>query len=378
MINLLKKSTTHIAAAALMCAVSTSASADMASDINKIKNQIEDYIKKNVGTDAMSSSLQSLYTAAMTRNMQIQPVIDAQKTKTAEQDLAAISFSLGPTEMDGVAKKAVRSMVGGDSFIPGVGFSVFAPGAQNAITQELMCGNSNFSFESLISPAIYAKVKLPHCGNKKRDQNAFAQGYILNAGNFGTPVNSFTAAKALSEKMVENAAQATELANSDEYKDFQIERRNLVALRSAAISNLQFLYAQRLGDVKDNGDVKTPSQMYLFNKMASSRIGNAVWYTEMLKAYPAQLAREQVMILAEMQQELHQMNVVLQRQLGLNSASTLAILNAGSTMLDLKMRKIENKISEIKQKAAEEAGTASQESIDDQQKLEDLKESFPE
>lgn len=377
MINLFKKSSTRIATTALVCAISTSAFADMASDINNIKRQIEDYVKKNVGSQAISSTLQSLFSATMSRNMQLQPTIAAQQAKSTQTDLAAISFTLGPTDMASIAQKAVLSMIGGDSFIPGVGFSVFAPGAQNAITQELMCGNSNFSFDSLVGPNIYGKVKLPHCGDKKRDQDAFAQAYILNAGNYGTPINSFSAAKALEEKMVDNAAQATELAMSDAYKSFQTERRTLVALRSAAIGNLQYLYAQRHGEVKDNGDVAAPSQMYLLDQMATSRIGNPMWYTEMLKAYPAQLAREQVMILAEMQQELHQINIVLQRQLGVTSASTLATLGAGSSILDLKMRKIEEKIADIKQKAAEEEGSATAEQNSDEQKLEDLKSTLP-
>lgn len=325
--------------------------------LKKIYSEIKGFLDKNL------EEKQPYFEDNKTdiRNNLLPVVLSDQSNNTRKSVSDLIMFMIGPQiplpgniSMFEMLQKTMLSIKGADVYIPKGGTNIFGGGGENETTQRI-CGNLNFNFQSLIGPNAYTEKAIPDiCGGSKQQESSFAQNFILSISDMGQPVSDFSPAKALEEGMVENEQQAKELSEHKAYIEFMMQRRYIVATRSIGLSNLYYLYNQRVSKYTV-GD-KPMSQMEIYNQNATSRIGNAKWYSDMIKAYPAQLAREQVFILAEMQQELHQMNVVMQRQLATQSAQVMQAASMGTQLLQINMQKIEEAINEIKQKsAAEEA-----------------------
>lgn len=304
---------------------------------------IKDKIDKNLEAE------QPFYDETQARNNLV-PIANASVgTMTEENSLQTVTDIIGPDANLKAKINEIANIPGGDSFNPLTAQTVFLPeAAKVAMNQLLRCNNNNFSFDALIGPSKYENKPISGCGDKPIDQKMYAENYIKNAGYLAMPINDFTVEQALKNRVIDNADQAQRLASSQPYKDFIVARRFMVSMRSAALSNLYYLYNQRV-QVPDPRTGIPTSAMDLAEQGANTRIGNSDWYDQMLNAYPAKLAREQVFILAEMRHELHQMHKENQRLLAVMSLQVISNLSAGNALLNMKMAPVQAKINELKE-----------------------------
>lgn len=344
--------------------VSTMSSATYAASLDDVVNAINNgvasittvmttnfaYIKDKI--DKNLEAEQPFFEQTQMTNNLLPITADLQRKATESQSLKAITDRIGPVTRNSEIMTEIANMPGGDSFNPFALIGFLPQQAQDAFQQRLMCNNNNFNFESLIAPSTYASKIIPGCGDNPIDQGMYARNFIENVAYQANPINDFTAKQALDNKLLDTPQQAASLASSDVYRDFSTARRYLVSMRSMGLSTLYSLYNQRVA-IPDPRTGQPFSQMGLSDQIANSRVGNPDWYDEMLKAYPAKLAREQVFILAELQHELHQLRVEQQRTMALLAVQLLNAANTNATFLNMKQEPIKAKIDELKQAAQE-------------------------
>lgn len=250
-----------------------------------------------------------------------------QRKLVTKDSVSAIEGILGPS-LNASMKYAMASMIAGDSLPP--------PKVSNpAMLQN--CGNNMFNFELFIGPSSYANQTLDCDRSKPQNISSYANSYIQNASNQGSPISQLS----LNQLVANNSltlAQATELQKSPEWVNFEMSRRNALSNQSAGLSNLYYLYHQRV----PNADGVSPE--LLADQIANSRTGNKKWYEDMNTAFSTVLLRENVFIMAEIQRELHEMRKENQRLLAIQSLAILGGVEFAKQYLTLGENAVNEKI----------------------------------
>lgn len=189
-----------------------------------------------------------------------------------------------------------------------------------------------FNFDSLFEPNAYTS-----------DQQQAAQAYLVYATQ---PYQSLTDGiefsqlkSTLNNLSPDQRAQTLQnLMTSPAYQKYQLSIRSMIANKSIALSNLNYLLAERT-PVKNLGsqagmpnDPNLPagyaSPLEVQNYIANERINNPQWFQQMKTASPATVQREQVLILAEIESELQRNHLDNERllaalsQMGLQTSQT--------------------------------------------------------
>jgi hypothetical protein len=233
-------------------------------------------------------------------------------------------------------------------------FGVPSPFLTNNFQQNLQTalvqGNANFNFQSLVTPLVY---------NSKEMQN-YALNFIRFISGWGTPISNVNLGSYPESQL--SLKQKIEIQNSGEYQSFSVARRQLVAQQSSALSVLYNIYSRRMPiptiNAVDTGlNVANPSAAQIEDYNATWRTSSPTWYTQMSTASPANIQREILFVLAEMQLELHRMHLENEHMLALTAITQLANLQTGKQMLTVQEKRVQEVISDQAKANAEQGLT---------------------
>ncbi|MBX9586388.1 MAG: hypothetical protein K2X50_03935 [Gammaproteobacteria bacterium] len=202
------------------------------------------------------------------------------------------------------------------------------------------CGNAMFNFETLLGHSSFSAQNMACNPGNPTDISNYASNYIKYAGDVARQPAMFSI-----NQLVQNHTltpdQATTLQGSQEWIDFELYRRHLVSVQTAGLSNLYYLYNQRIADSNGN------SPEMLSNQIATWRTSSKQWYTDMATALPTVLLREQLFILAEIQRDLHEMRKENQRILASEAILLLRGTALSKSILADKLNGVNSKIQNI-------------------------------
>ena len=223
--------------------------------------------------------------------------------------------------------------------------------AQSATLQT--CGNMMFNFESLLGYSSYAN-QVPACNPNASatDISPYANFYIQFAGDMATPPAQFSLMQNVKNNTM-TLAQAQTLQQSPQFTAYETALRHIVAVQSAGLSNLYYLYSQRVADANGN------SPESVSNYLANWRSQNPSWYASMGSALPTVLMRETLFVLTEMQRDLHEMRKENQRLLASQSIGLLQSTQVSKQLLQLKVSDLQSQMQNIVNPPAATTGTTS-------------------
>ena len=175
-------------------------------------------------------------------------------------------------------------------------------------------GNANMNFDSLLAPQTYTN------------------------GNLDTALNYVSYASRLDQPLMDPAMgwtklddqQKKDLIESEAGQQYRVALRSLIANRSVALDNLFQIISDRvpqksLANSIPGGTKVSPYALEQY--MATRRTNSVKWYSEMQSAAPATVAREQLLVLTEIEKLLFQLHQDNQRVL-----ATLSMMQLHNTM----------------------------------------------
>lgn len=189
-----------------------------------------------------------------------------------------------------------------------------------------------FNFDSLITPAAYdtKQQKAAHAYVQYAAQQYKSLANGINFTKLKSELNNLSPAK--------RAQKLQSFINNPIYQKYQLTIRSLLASKSVALSNLNYLMAERIaikGLATKTGVPHNPqlpkgyaSPLEVENYIANERLNNPAWVKAMQTASPAAVNREQLMILAEIESELQRNHLDHERLL-----ATLSIIALQSSQL---------------------------------------------
>ena len=223
----------------------------------------------------------------------------------------------------------LSTIPGSDTFVkPPITSSIFSSNnASNA--EELKKGDANFDFNTLISPLSYDK-----------NGEAQAKNFLQFMSRIGTSNTAIRWASLTPE-------QKEKLQTTEQGRDYRVDMRSLAAVRSIALNNLYYLLAERMPQdtlgTQAGLTEASGSQKQIENYLATRRIHSKQWYEAMATASPTTLQRENLFVLAEMEQQLYQLHQDNERVL----ATLSAMLLQNTQMNSLMMQQKENQVKTL-------------------------------
>ncbi|CAN5302308.1 hypothetical protein BH10PSE19_BH10PSE19_03420 [soil metagenome] len=175
----------------------------------------------------------------------------------------------------------------------------------------------NLNMDSLVHPTQY-----------DTDQQASANNFIRYITGLASPPAALDFGKL--ETKDRDAA-----LKDGKVQQYLLGLRTLAAMSSVGISNLYYLYAERLPIKMDNPNPKDNrkqieiSPLQAQQEMASRRLRDPEWIAKMDAASPAVVARETLYLLAEMRFEMFQNRMVNERIMA--AQAVIQIQNASAT-----------------------------------------------
>jgi hypothetical protein len=186
-------------------------------------------------------------------------------------------------------------------------------------------GDSNFDAETLVGTTVYIPSR-----------EAQARNFILAATGTYQSITHLPL-EGLSSK------QLADLQRMDVYREYRLALRSYIAGQSLALDNFYRLLAERIvqpglgtqtGLFNSNGQpIKDASPLQVKEYLATRRASNPHWYDAMAKASPATVSRETLFVLAEIRQELF--NLQQQNERLLLTMSGLAMQSTAGNKINL-------------------------------------------
>ncbi|WP_423063596.1 phosphoesterase [Candidiatus Paracoxiella cheracis] len=201
-----------------------------------------------------------------------------------------------------------------------------------------------FNFDSLITPAAYSN-----------NQKKAAEAYIDYASQqYQSLTDGINFAKLKSELInlspTKRAQKLQTIVNDPVYQKYQLTIRSLLASKSVALSNFNYLMAERTpvkGLAQKAGMPNNPnlpkgyaSPLEVENYIANERLNNPEWAKAMETASPATVNREELMILAEIESQLQRNHLDHERLLATLSIMALQSAQLSTTTLKLEAQKV--------------------------------------
>lgn len=201
------------------------------------------------------------------------------------------------------------------------------------ITGDNTVDNSQFSFDTLFAPIYYST------DNDSAQAKTAANVITYLSGSY-IPLHVPT--------LSQNASiRANQLLLPD-VQTYFLKLRTYTSEASVAISNLNYILQERtvqkgLGDqagmttLPTDTDTTQPihdaSPLQVQQFMVQRRSANSTWYTKMNASRNADLLREQLFVLAEIQAQLYQLHLDNERMMATASVGILALSAAGKATL---------------------------------------------
>lgn len=187
--------------------------------------------------------------------------------------------------------------------------------------------NNYFSFDTLFTPKAYANDDASNAAQKYVEYAAELYSPLTDGINYSGIQSGLSAYSSDADK----ANYLQKIVTNATYQKYQLSIRSLVAARSAAVSNFNYMQAERT-PVADLGtkagmpdDPNLPSgsasPLQVQHYVGTHRVNNPDWYTQMKHASPATLQREQVFMLAEIEAQMQRSYMLNERVL-----STLSVM----------------------------------------------------
>ncbi len=222
----------------------------------------------------------------------------------------------------------LASITASDTFVPPTGVSIFGG---NRSTANPDFGNSSFNLNSLLAMPAYFNYDA-----KNINQNP-AYNFISAVSGLYQPISPTINFEGLNEK------QKLELQSTLTYQQYQAALRGYIAAQSVGISNLYHLYAERIpqaglgtaaGVTDDAGKpIANASALQVEQYLATRRSQNKNWYQQMAAASPTTVSRETLFVLAEIREQLFQLQ--LQNERLLATLSVMQLQNTQANKLNL-------------------------------------------
>jgi intracellular multiplication protein IcmX len=209
--------------------------------------------------------------------------------------------------------------------------------ASDNVAKPTTLNDNYFNFDALLTPNAYTS-----------DQQQAAQSYLTYATESYQSLTdgiNFDKLKSTLNNL-SPSQRATALQNfltNPVYQKYQLAIRSLLATKSVALSNLNLLLAERTpikGLANQAGMPNDPnlpagyaSPLEVENYIATERLNNPQWFQQMKTASPATVQREQVLILAEIENSLQRNHLDNERILATLSIMALQSSQANQLLL---------------------------------------------
>lgn len=181
---------------------------------------------------------------------------------------------------------------------------------------DLTTGNQAINFDNLIQPLSYGTFDIQNLLRTPQ------YNFIELASGLYQPVTTISLTNA-NPKLSDDQIQ--EVQNTPDYQNLQATVRAYVAAQSVGAGNLYRLMVERIpqpglgqqvGMTDKNGNpVRDASDLQVQQYLATRRSQNQVWYDQMATASPATVQRETLFVLAEIREQLFQMQLQNERLL---------------------------------------------------------------
>jgi len=204
-----------------------------------------------------------------------------------------------------------------------------------------------FNFDSLIIPTAYY-------GKQQTAANEYINYVSKQYQSFTNGINFAKLKSQLNNLNPNQRAQKLQsIVNNPTYQKYQLTVRSLLASKSVALSNLNYLLSERTpvkGLAEKAGIPNNPklprgyaSPLEVENYIANQRLNNPKWAEAMKTASPATVNREQLIILAEIERGLHRNHLDNERLL-----ATLSVMMLQSNQIVQMNLKIDaQKVNEL-------------------------------
>lgn len=214
------------------------------------------------------------------------------------------------------------------------------------VTGDKNTDNSSFSFDTLFAPAAYSQT-----------QQTQAASFINYITNMYRPATTLTLS---TDKNTRN----NQLALPD-VQGYLNDYRNYLSTLSIAISNLNYLYNERLVNPQANlgsqsgmstlptnkntgigaQTISQASPLQVQQWMIERRINNPTWFGQMNAASPVDVARETLYVLAEIQAQMYQLHMDNERLLASSIATQMQAAQFVKTQLKTQRDQIQKNLS---------------------------------
>ncbi|MGB6976557.1 MAG: hypothetical protein WBE18_03780 [Gammaproteobacteria bacterium] len=325
----------------LSSALAQTASAATLDDVVLSINQFHRYVE-SVVNDTKTAILQKMYEpnpsmpATIVGN-QGQEIAKANLTnKTYGFALDQIKESL--SNRTNSQASALSRIPASDTIITKSNISLFSNEAAQA--PNLAAGDANFDFETFFGTSAYTPQR-----------EAQAKNFFLLASGTYQPITDFTIEGLTPDEI-------TKLQNNAIYRTFQLALRSYVTNQSVGLDNLFHLLAERIvqpnlgkqaGLYNSNGQpINDASPLQVREYLATRRTTSPRWYEDMAKASPATVSRESLFVLAEMRQELFNLQQQNDRLLATMSLLGVQLSASGKSNLQRLQQETQAEINRIK------------------------------
>ena len=277
---------------------------DVVNAINGLKNYISDTF--NATMDVMGKLLYKENPSAIpaeNANRANNNATNVANTNANTASSSTIETTL--TANNNVELQRLANIIASDTYLPPAQRSLFGERA----TMNPALGNQAFNAEALLGPVAYENYDFKN--PKSNPQYNFIQ-FVSNSYQPLIPPTMAKDFNSLSEQ------KKLELQTNSDFQNYRAALRSFVATQSVGLSNLYQLMSERipqpnLGKVAGLPNKKDASQLEVQEYLANRRVQNSDWYKQMAAEPPAVVSRETLLVLAEIRQQLFQMQLVNER-----------------------------------------------------------------
>lgn len=289
---------------------------------NALMFQVDPYIQQYMNTDAAAQAAR----ATTTNTASIDTQNSVSELLNQMQTFAGTSTSKIP-DYTLILNSLTSELPGSDTIELGKKVAPPVPlgPTTNASTdKQIQPADASLNFNNLFSQT--------NLGQNSSDADRF----INLVGKTYKPIMSANFQKSFAEFIKKQAAaknkkpgQINPLNSVPAFAQYQADLRSYVAQKSIGLSNLYQLFEERAPQKALGG----ASALQQEQQMYTGRINNKAWYQSLKSASPATLAREQTIMLAEIEAELFQQHRTEERLLATASARLLQGAELDKTML---------------------------------------------
>lgn len=247
----------------------------------------------------------------------------------------------------------LASLPGSDTFAPKP--MTFSFGVERSVDRN--SGDKAINIETLLTPLAYNgfTIDMQALNKTPPDLTSLTKNpsynFIQLVGGLYQPVSTISWSGL-------TADQIQAIQNSTSYQKYQAAIRAYIAAQSVGASNLYQMMVQRipqagLGKAAGMTDgagnpIPDASVLQVDNYLATRRSQNQQWYKQMATASPTTISRETLFLLAEVREQLYQMQ--LQNQRLLATMSVMQLQNVQNSRLNLMQleQAVDNQIKKAK------------------------------